>query len=324
VARVGLADNFFHLGGHSLLATRLAARIRARLARELPLQAVFEHPVLGQLASRIGLVTDGAAAFAVLLPIRTNGSQPPLFCLHPGSGLCWPYTGLLHVTGAEQPIYGIQARGFTNGRHLPRTMEQIAAESLDAIRRTAARGPYRLAGWSFGGVVAHMIASRLQAEGERVESLVLFDSYPPLSRDEEARIATQDDDCIWREIALGTGLAIPPASARRALDAETILALAREQSHLLGTFPLHRLRQLAAVMANNARLVADAKLDTFEGDITLLVATRETPGLDRMATSPGDWQPYCGGAVRAFEIDAQHHQMFSPAAIEQIRRLPLW
>ena len=50
VERVGLADSFFELGGHSLMATRLAARVRARLGLELPIRAIFEMPVLGELA----------------------------------------------------------------------------------------------------------------------------------------------------------------------------------------------------------------------------------------------------------------------------------
>ncbi len=70
--RVGLADNFFHLGGHSLLATRLAAQIRARLDRELPIRTIFDSPVLGDLARALRdlsqpavetpLVADRAAA----------------------------------------------------------------------------------------------------------------------------------------------------------------------------------------------------------------------------------------------------------------------
>ncbi|MCP4700946.1 MAG: non-ribosomal peptide synthetase, partial [Gammaproteobacteria bacterium] len=58
-------DNFFEQGGHSLLATRLTARIRDAFQVELPVRAVFEHPVLSQLAS----VIEAAAREVSLPPI---------------------------------------------------------------------------------------------------------------------------------------------------------------------------------------------------------------------------------------------------------------
>lgn len=61
LAEVSREDNFFEIGGHSLLAVQLLARIEDQLAVELPLRAIFEHPVLADLARAVdGLLLASA------------------------------------------------------------------------------------------------------------------------------------------------------------------------------------------------------------------------------------------------------------------------
>ncbi|WP_370409296.1 amino acid adenylation domain-containing protein [Streptomyces fradiae] len=48
--RVTRDDDFFALGGQSLQASRMASRIRNRLGTSVPLDAIFDHPTIAELA----------------------------------------------------------------------------------------------------------------------------------------------------------------------------------------------------------------------------------------------------------------------------------
>ena len=52
-APIGVRDHFFDLGGHSLSALQVTALVRARLRVDLPLRAVFDRPVLAEMAAFI-------------------------------------------------------------------------------------------------------------------------------------------------------------------------------------------------------------------------------------------------------------------------------
>ena len=314
-----LDANFFDLGGDSLLVARLSAAVRNRLGRELPIQAIFDRPRLRDLAAVIGLPSDAAAAFAPRLDLRPDGTKAPLFCLYPGSGLGWPYANLLSTTPPDRPVIAVQPRALSaNAPTLPTRFENVVEEALDTIRARQLDGPYCLAGWSFGGVLAHALATRLQSEGAAIERLILFDSYPMPA---EAEPDYADGDVVWRDLALGAGLPLDPAIT--GLDAATVKAIAREREHLFGTFDTQQLHRLRDQLAINTHLLPQARLVPLKGDVTLFVATRQTADLDRSAADPALWRPFIDGRLDCVPIDAEHHQMLSPHAIRKIGMLAL-
>ena len=73
VDRIGVRDNFFELGGHSLLAIQLLSRVREAFGIEVPLQALFDGPTVGEFAAAVsqaaGLAAEERATVAALLDL---------------------------------------------------------------------------------------------------------------------------------------------------------------------------------------------------------------------------------------------------------------
>ena len=175
--KIGIRDNFFDLGGHSLLAARLMHRIEQTLGHRLPLAALLQAPTVEQFAAL--LRQDGwSASWSSLVAIQPEGSRPPFFCVHGVGGNVVGFRDLARHMGPEQPFYALQPRGLDGKQPCMTSVAEMAESYLREIRRVQPRGPYRIGGYSFGGLVAYEMAQQLRAQEQEVSLLALFDTYP--------------------------------------------------------------------------------------------------------------------------------------------------
>jgi non-ribosomal peptide synthetase component F/thioesterase domain-containing protein/acyl carrier protein len=188
---ISIHDDFFQLGGHSLLAVRLAARIEDEFGERIPLATFLRARTIEQLAA---VLRSSDREPSLIVPLQPKGEQPPLFCFPGAGGSVLYFADVARTFGGARPLLAVQAIGFADRAAPPRDVETIATRSLEAIREVQPRGPYRLAGHSFGALVAYEIARLLLAAGEEAKVIVVDQGAPqttpqPESRDWLAHIA---------------------------------------------------------------------------------------------------------------------------------------
>jgi amino acid adenylation domain-containing protein len=172
---IAVGDSFFDLGGHSLLAVRVFARIRAAFGLALPLATLFHDPTIAHLAAQ--LRSGNTRAYTGVIPLRTEGSLPPFFI----GGSNPRYLELARLLEVEQPVYKLDLYALTEHRVVAglaphARFEDCAAEFLRDIRALQPHGPYYLGGGCAGGILVLELARQLQAAGESVGLLVIWET----------------------------------------------------------------------------------------------------------------------------------------------------
>ena len=180
VEKVGLDDDFFDLGGHSLVAVRLFSKIKKTFQVDLGLSTLFEARTVRKLAPLIQQMGNSGPRTETTAPavvaIREQGSRLPLFLISGLGGEVIAFDTLARSLGADQPVFALQPQGLDGRKPFLTRVEDMAAYYLREIRKVQARGPYCMAGYSFGGYIAFEIAQQLRATGETVGLLGFLDT----------------------------------------------------------------------------------------------------------------------------------------------------
>jgi thioesterase domain-containing protein len=113
-----------------------------------------------------------------IVPFRTSGAGSPLFCFPGSGGNVSIFKEMVAALPEEQPIYAIDMEWLCEAEQ-DFTIEQLAESYLGVIRRVQKSGPYYFCGYSFGGLVAYELATRLMNEGDSASLVALLDAPNP-------------------------------------------------------------------------------------------------------------------------------------------------
>jgi nonribosomal peptide synthetase DhbF len=310
---IGVDDHFFDLGGHSLMLARVQGILGRELDRDVPMTDLISHPTVAALARLLdaGPAARDTAALGILLPIRPEGSAPPLFCVHAATGLSWQYAGLRRHIDPDVPIYGIQARGFDRPRPLARTLTEMTEEYLAHLRSVRPQGPYRLLGLSFGGVLVHLMATRLRELGEEVSLLSILDAYPrypwePFSADYEQK--------ALRSLLYMSGYDLNRLGDEPLRHAR-VARLIRAERGVLSTVEDATLSAIVDNFINSAVLQQSAEFGRFDGDLLFFTAT--VSRRDDQLTADR-WAPYVEGVIDNHDVAVPHDDLLTTEALATI------
>ncbi|WP_400080180.1 amino acid adenylation domain-containing protein [Winogradskyella sp. R77965] len=173
---IDIFSDFFELGGHSLIAVRVVSRIEKDTGENLPLSSLMVYPTIEKISSFIDSNTE-KITWDSLTPINTKGSKPPLYLVHGADYNILLFQTLAKNLDKDQPVYGLQAKGLNEIDEPHDSVEDMAAYYISEIIESNPKGPYALAGYSFGGVIAFEMAKQLKAQNREVTTIALLDSY---------------------------------------------------------------------------------------------------------------------------------------------------
>ena len=309
---VGPDDDFFRLGGHSLLALRLVERLRTR-GVSVTVRQLVSAPTVSRLMAGLSL-SSVRDSLSVLLPIRTSGDRPPLFCVHPAGGLSWCYMPLARYVPEDFRLYGLQARALDGKSECPGSLREMAADYIGQIRAVQPVGPYYLLGHSFGAIAAHEMAVQLRAEGEEVAALIILDAYPPSQR---VGIPVREDAADEDEGKPRRRSADPDAGAASIID-----RLRKETGEVLGAISDEEIVLFAENFQKNGTLMREHDLGRFDGDVLVFVATAgksittDEQGNGNFAAE--SWRDHVSGEISEIHLPCTHSDTIRPDMLAHV------
>lgn len=343
--------NFIDLGMNSIGVADLIIKTDKLLQANLSPSVLFKHPDIGSLAqylaqtyaealdalivshnkpaagdvegegasrrSNVGAARRDPTPQDILVPLQTKGDRTPLFAVPGAGGGALSLQQLSHALGGRQPFYCLEAVGL-DGVHPPMaSIEEIAQFNIRALRSVQSKGPYRVLGYSNGGVVAFEMARRLVEQEQESASLILLDSLCPLLPGKDP---VQEMVDVFKHFVASLGgvsdlsvkkLRETPESERSAYLYDSVVGLGFEapREQFIATF------NAATASERACRAYRPSKLSAAL-DATLFRADAGYPD----APEDYGWNQLLAQPLRTYAIKADHFSIIDKHPLKDVAR----
>jgi thioesterase domain-containing protein/aryl carrier-like protein len=310
VTELDLDAGFFDAGGDSLSALRLLRRIAVATHAHVSIADLFAAPSVRALADTLRNKKHFGDFEPRVVQLRRGTGDRALFCL---CGIAL-YQHLARALPGDTSVYGIFAPSelrpldpqyLNKGQVAYPRVQEIAADYVDAIRSVQAHGPYRIAGFSFGGMVAYEVAQQLRRAGEEVRLLALIDTALPAA-DQAGR--------LHRGLRLARRLARDDEA--RSLVARLAAARLGADSRQAWTDP--QIARLRDVLGDLEIARYGAELAPYDGDLVMFSAFDENRGHKHVRATTAGWRDVVRGQFSFHEIYGGHASMLVPPGVETL------
>ena len=337
--KISTDKNFFELGGHSLKAAVVISAISGKLGPRVPLIEIFRAPTIRQLGQYIKDNRQDITLFTdehLVLLKKSTANDGHLFFIHDGTGEVDGYVEFCKGLNIRVNCWGILANRIENYTPLDLSIEDIAADYIKTLRKVQSHGPYFIAGWSLGGIIAFEMALQLETSGENVSFLGLIDAPSPQSDRSKAlphfTLETEinllmdywPDDQIKDKVKQVTHIdEIWPIvvnyleKKENNYNADTIKTLIPgDLARLIPNYDQANIKELIYYLNMNRTLTASLLRYIPCGKINILAhyfKASETPGIIKKG-----WDDYCSKSLETYEIEGDHFSILKKPSVTRV------
>jgi polyketide synthase 13 len=302
-------------------ATKMAERLSERAEGTITVDDVKAAETIEQLASTVREFLEAGEidGFVRTIRARPEGStKPAVFVFHAAGGSTVVYEPLLNRLPADTPMYGFE--------RVEGTVEERAAQYVPKLRELGGNGPFILAGWSLGGVLAYACAIGLKQQGCDVPFVGLIDAVRAGEEVPQTKEETRkrwDRYARFAERTFNVEVPEIPYEQLEALDDEGQIKFVLEAVQQAGVqIPGGIIEHQRTSYLDN-RAIDTVQIQPYDGHVTLYMADRYHDDAitfePRYATrkSDGGWGDYVAD-LEVVPIGGEHIQAIDEPIIAKV------